>query len=118
MADYLITYVGHLDILKARVAMLPDKIYDSTLVRVEDREGLVNAVNKESLNYIRFQGMSVRMNPTAAEIFNQVDSDRMFVPMHMITHITPEVRLLTGEMPIIDATGAVSLQSGKEIVKQ
>lgn len=118
MADYLVTFVGHIN-ERMRPENFPREVRDLVLVQADSQEALVNEVNKASFQYIRLQGMGVRRNPYDPEVANQLDLDRMWVPMHMLTHIVPHVRLLTGEVPQVDPkTGMISLPSGSELVKQ
>lgn len=114
--DYLITFNFYIDERK-RPENFPRVLHDLILIKADSKEGVVSAVNTESLKYIRMQGGSFRKDPYAPEETNTVDVKRMFVFAHMITHFDADVRPLTGEMPEIDSTGLASLSSGKELVK-
>lgn len=121
MADYLLKFIGHIDRFK-RPDGFPEKIYDLLFIRIDEKEGkngLVNAVNTESLKYIRLQGMTVRtVAPEQIEDLTKLDTDRMFVPLHMITHITAEVSgPIMGNAPAVDSTGLASTPTEKEQVK-
>lgn len=114
--DYLITFVFHIDERK-RPENFPKQIRDLVMINSDSKQGLVNAVNTESVKYIRMQGVSVRKDPYAAEDPNKLDTERMFVPLHMITHFEAEVKTITGEQAVIDQTGLAALPSGKDIVR-
>jgi hypothetical protein len=114
--NYLIVFIFHIDERK-RPERFPKEIFDNVFVNSDTKQGLVDAVNNESVKYIRMQGVSVRKDPSAMEEPNKVDTARMFVPMHMITYFEAKVEPILGEMPVVDETGLASLPSGKEIVK-
>ena len=114
--DHLITFNFYIDERK-RPENFPRVLHDLVLVQADSKEGLVNAVNTESLKYVRMQGVSVRKDPYAVEQPNVLDTNRMFVPIHMWTHFDADVKSVTGEMPFVDKTGLASFASGKEVVK-
>lgn len=114
--EYLITFVFHIDERK-RPENFPKELRDLVMITSDSKQGLVNAINTESVKYIRMQGVSVRKDPYAAEDPNKLDTERMFVPLHMITHFEAEVKTITGEPAVIDSTGLASLPSGKEVVR-
>jgi hypothetical protein len=121
MSDYLIKFIGHINERK-RPENFPREIYDLLFVRIDEKvgkDGLVNAVNTESMKYIRLQGMTVRMvDPEQMEDLTKIDTERMYVPMHMITHITAEVSgPIVGNAPIVDSTGLASMPDEKKQVK-
>lgn len=123
--DHVLTFVGHIDetkrpryIDRARTQEFPTKVFDVLFIRVDESkgpEGLVNAVNTESLKYIRQQGMTVRTVPPGnLDDLNKVDAERMFVPMHMITHITAEVSgPIMGPAVVVDSTGLARMPEGQ-----
>jgi hypothetical protein len=114
--DYLVTFVFHIDERK-RPEGFPRQVRDLIIVSADSKQGLVTAVNTESLKYIRMQGASVRKDPYAMENPNKLDTERMFVPIHMITHFEAEVKTVTGELAVVDSTGLASMPSGKNVVK-
>ncbi len=61
------------------------------------------------------QGVSVRKDPYALEDPNKLDTERMFVPMHMVTHFEAEVKTVSGEPAVVDSMGLASLP--KDAVK-
>jgi hypothetical protein len=96
MAQFLITFTGHVDETR-RPEDFPKKIFDLLLILADDNDGVVKAVNDHSKNYIRNQGMSVRMDPSATEDASVLDTNRMWVPLHMLTHFTADVKQITDE---------------------
>jgi hypothetical protein len=119
MADYLVTFVFEIDeTRRPRDIKFPKKLFDPIMVAADSKKALIEAVNNHSVTYIRMQGVSVRTDPYAMEKSNEVDVHRMFVPFHMITHFYAEVKPISGEVPLIDEAGVVSMLSGKDIVKQ
>ena len=116
MADYLITFNFYIDERK-RPENFPRILHDLVLIHADSKQAVVDAVNTESLKYIRMQGVSVRKDPYAPEQPDKVDTARMFVPIHMWTHFDADVKTVTGEMPVVDKTGLASFTSGKEVVK-
>jgi hypothetical protein len=121
----ILTFVGHIDetkrpryIDREHTQEFPTKIFDVMFIRVDESkgpEGIVNAVNTESLKYIRQQGMTVRTVPPGnLDDLAKVDSDRMFVPIHMITHITAEVSgPIMGPQTMVDSTGLARMPEGQ-----
>ena len=126
--DYLITAIGHIDetrrpryIDEGREPKIefPKKIYDLHFIRTDGSDQmLVDEVNKKSAQYVRNNGMSVRFDPFGSEDMTKVTSDRMWVPMHMITHITVLFAPIVAEVPGFDVSGQLVNPSGKPIVKQ
>ena len=114
--DFLVTFIFHIDERK-RPEGFPRQVRDLVMINSDSKQGLVTAVNTESLKYIRMQGVSVRKDPYAAEDPNKLDTERMFVPLHMITHFEADVKTITGEPAVVDQTGLASFPSGKEAVK-
>jgi hypothetical protein len=114
--DFLVTFVGHIDVHKKPdgfpvIQGRPGEVHDLVFIRSENKEGIVNAVNTESLKYIRYQGMSVRRDPYAHEDPAKIDTDRMFVPMHMLTYISAEVKLIQGQPEEPESTGLAAVKN-------
>jgi hypothetical protein len=114
--DFLITFTGHIDERK-RPENFPHKIYDLLLIAADNKDGVVKAINDYSKNYIRNGGMSVRIDPYAQEDPSVLDTDRMFVPLHMLTYFTADVKQISGEIAGVDLAGSASMPSGKAVVK-
>ncbi len=116
MLNYVVTFTGYIDQRK-RPENFPTNIQDVVVGPFETSAHLVDFVNKRVALYAANQGMGVTLDQNLMEDLRIVDTNRMWVPMHMITHFTASYKSLTGEVPQISASGEVSLLSGKQIVK-
>jgi hypothetical protein len=114
--DHLITFNFYIDERK-RPENFPRVLHDLVLIKADSKQAVVDAVNTESLKYIRMQGVSVRKDPYAPEQHGVLDTARMFVPIHMWTHFDADVKPVTGEMPVVDKTGLASFTDGRDVVK-
>jgi hypothetical protein len=114
--DYIITFTGYIDERK-RPENFPRKIEDVQVVSFPDGDALVNYVNKRVFMYAANQGMGVAIDKGAMEDMRIIDTNRMWVPTHMITHITATYKTIMGEMPQVAANGITEMPSGKDIVK-
>jgi hypothetical protein len=125
MPDYVIRIFGHIDenkrpreVSKDFPNGFPRKVREDSYIQAENSQGVFKSINDEITKYLRLTGMWVRRNPDELldakklEIF-----DRMFVPLHMITHITADFQMLSAEIPMVDQNGTAFLTSGKELVK-
>ncbi|SRR6266446_9632311 len=116
MPDYVITFTGYIDERK-RPENFPRTVQDVIAGPFETPAHLVNFVNERVALYAKNQGMGVTLDKSLMEDLRIVDTNRIWVPMHMITHFTAVYRAVVGEIPQISTSGEVSLPSGKEIVK-
>lgn len=121
--EYLITYTFHLDPIRAALIGLPAKMTDMKHVATDgSKEMLVEAVNRESVQYLNFPngmprvGVALRVDPSALENPAIVDMGRIFIFHNMICAITAEHKRLTGETPHIEG-GVLTNIDGKEPVK-
>jgi hypothetical protein len=125
MPDYVIRIFGHIDenkrpreVSKDFPKGFPSKVREDTYIQAENSQGVFKSINDEITKYLRLTGMWVRRDPDEfldakkLEIF-----DRMFVPLHMITHITADFQMLAAEIPMVDQSGTAFLTSGKELVR-
>lgn len=111
---YLITFIGHIDERK-RPENFPRQIIEQLIVEAETKDQIVSAVNDYSMKYIKVQGMSVKRDPAGVTDVAKIDTDRMFVPMHMITYIeakhqiviTPAPELLVGRPLLTDGQAPI-----------
>ncbi len=87
-------------------------------IDVENKQQLVDQLEGFTKAIISLQGMAVRNEPGAMQDFSKLDLERMWVPMHMITHINAKVEALTGETPITDPDGKLVDKAGKEVKLQ
>jgi hypothetical protein len=116
MADYLVKIIGHIDERK-RPENFPKEIHILEAVANADKKFLVDFVQKQMKNIVYVQGMGVSRDPAAMQDPNKLDTNRMFVPMHMLTHIDAEVTELQQEIPLVDENNNTVLCSGKDVVK-
>lgn len=114
--DYIVTFTAFIDERK-RPERFPKVIKDVLPVTFNNGTELVNFVNARNEMYNRNQGMGVNLDPGSLEDLSIIDTKRVWVPMHMITHLTASIKALTGEMPQITNAGITEMPSGKEVVK-
>lgn len=116
MPSWVVTFTGYIDENK-RPESFPKIIKDIMVVTFETGKELVEFVNLRNQLYNRNQGMGVPLDASALEDLTIIDTDRVWVPMHMITYLTAAVKPVTGELPHITEEGIVSMPSGKGVVK-
>jgi hypothetical protein len=123
--DYLVRYIAHIKSDqrhqvndKAFPHGLPAVMWDEVIIQSNSKQGLVNAIAKESMKYLQMQGMVVRKDPTLTERAGEVENDRMFLPMHMIAYIDSAYFLLGSDVPIVTSTGMAVLGNGKPVELQ
>ena len=113
---YAIFYTGHVN-ERVRPEGFPKKIGDHVVVHVNSKEELVQKVNDFMAIFVRNQGMVVRKNPGAMEDPAKLDTNRMFVPMALLSHIDSRVAPITGEIPEVDPDGKTVNFSRKPVMK-
>ena len=116
MSDYLLTFRGYVDENK-RPDDFPCIIEDLVFIHANTQDEVAKSVNVYSLYYVKLQGMPMCKNPHSMEDFSALDSGRMWVPMHMLTHFDVEVRQITGKMPIFDKEGRIELDGDEKLVQ-
>ena len=114
--DYILTFTGYIDERK-RPERFPRVIEDKIIWSFDKTEDLVNFVNNRVALYAKNQGMGVTLDEKVIEDLSIVDTNRMWVPLHMITHMTATYKAITGEMPQVSIAGVTEMPSGKEVVK-
>lgn len=105
---YLLTFIGHIDVHK-KPDGFPHHVSDTRVVTSDTAAGAVQAINDGYMVYVRMLGMHVRMDPAKLEAINALEYDRVWVPMHMITHITHALQ------PIQDTKAVMNITSGMEL---
>jgi hypothetical protein len=120
--DYMVTFCGHIDehkrprfIDEAHKIEFPERVYDSMFISTNGTlESLVGEVNKLSKRYPTMNCMTARFDPSAMIDTSAIDVNVMLIPLHMITHITVEIKgpISAGLDDGVDAEG------GKGIVRQ
>lgn len=95
---YLVMFIGHIDERK-RPEFFPKEVIDIKTFDVRNKEELIMTVNNYSNAYLVKQAMAVKQDPTSIEDTGSLQTDRMLVPLHMITHITFVVKeIIPGEV--------------------
>ena len=106
MADYIITYSGHVLEQFRSADFLHKEIRDSLFISADTEAGLNKAVNDGLNMYIRLLGMYVRKDPSKITKLGGFEPDRMWVPMHMFSHIDYSVRKIQSSgQPVLSITG-------------
>lgn len=120
MTSYFVTFMAYIDERK-RPENFPKVIHFSAMIHAENQEQLGGQVNLLLFqNFVQPQGVGVRRDPYKTEEVGKQDlNDRMWIPMHMITHIIPVVKMIVGEVPFLNnETAKAELPSGEGIVQQ
>jgi hypothetical protein len=115
--ECVLTIIGHIDVHK-RPQGFPEVIKQVVHVDVETKQQLLQQIEGFTNAIINMQGMAVRNDPAALQDFSKLDLERMWVPMHMITHINAEIVAITGETPTTDPDGKLINKAGKEAIIQ
>lgn len=117
MPTYLFQFTGYIDERK-RPENFPRAIHDVLLWDCPNQQAIVDFVNNRCAMYTKNQGMGVRLDAFALETLGILDTDRAWVPMHMITYLTAIHKPIVGEIPGLAEGGEVENPSGKPLVKQ
>lgn len=117
MADYIITYHGHLK-ERTRPEGFPKEVRDSLFISADTEAGIAKAVNDGMNGYIRLLGMYVRKDPSGVTKQNGFEPDCMWVPMDMLSHIDYTVRQIQSSKPILSVTGDATIDGEAEFTKQ
>ena len=113
--NYMITFFGHIDMTR-RPTGFPEVVRDLIVINAPTLDAVVQAANDASQRYIKMNGMSVGLKPHLPDAVGKLDVDRVWVPMHMITYISLEVKSVEGEVPqMIPPTGDLTYPSGKDL---
>lgn len=92
--DYMLTFVGHI-VESKRLSGFPQEIAYEMFARVDNLEGLRKLTNDTLAMFIRGRGMIVFEDPQAMREQKFEPDSQIFVPMHMISHITTKTKALT-----------------------
>ena len=98
MADYTISFVGHI-VPSFRPHGFPAFVRDDMVCRVESLDGLRKMTNEKYISYIRNGGMFVYVNPAQVDDSKYVPDAQMFIPMHMISYINTITKKLASDIP-------------------
>ena len=117
MADYIITYHGHIK-EQTRPEGFPKEVRDSLFISADTEAGIAKAVNDGMNGYIRLLGMYVRKDPSGVTKQNGFEPDRMWVPMDMLSYIDYTVKQIQSSRPVLSVTGDASVDGEQEFTKQ
>lgn len=117
MPTFLFQFNGYIDERK-RPENFPRVIHDILLWDCPNQQAVVNFVNDRCAMYTRNQGMGVKLDPYALETLGVLDTDRAWVPMHMITYLTAVHKPIVGELPGLAEDGQTVMPSGASVVTQ
>jgi hypothetical protein len=97
MTQYFVTLIGCIDERK-RPENFPHEVQISQVIEANDNQELAQKVdNLLFVSFVRGQGAGVRRDPTKMQEFGKIDvRDYMFVPIHMISHIVPIIKPISG----------------------
>ena len=117
MPTYLFQFTGYIDERK-RPENFPRVIHDIILWDCPNQQSVVQFVNDRCAMYTKNQGIGVRLQPFDLETSGILQTDRAWVPMHMVTHLTAVHKPITGELPVLAENGETEMPSGAPVVKQ
>src|SRR5579863_699282 len=100
---YFIVFSAYIDERK-RPEGFPKVVKSSSIVQVDSPEELILQV--EGLlykNFVQHQSVGVHRDPSKVENLGQIDiGNRMWVPLHMITCVIPNISLITETTTVLD----------------
>jgi len=112
--EFLVTLLGHIDETR-RPDGFPKVLRQVFNFKVDTREELADAVSQATRAIIVTNGMLSQDDPDHLDA-TKFTTNRMWVPMHMITHIRAEVKDVHGESPAFDKDGKLVTRDGKEVM--
>jgi len=98
MSKWMVRYIGHLDVMR-RPAGFPEEVSDFVLVEANNKEELAALINKNTSSFIAPRGMLVNLFEGTAIHSDQIDLNKIFLPMEMFDYIYTMVYPITGPMP-------------------
>lgn len=110
MSDYRVRFIGGI-VENKRPDGFPQEIFYDVFVRQTPEGDEVRTVtNNEAGTIAKYQGMTVLVDPNAMQEPSKKKYDvKIFVPLHMITHIRTETTMLVSDVPDVGDEG-VKLQ--------
>lgn len=111
MPDYMVKFIGHIDVHK-RPQGFPAELVQVEVLQDVDKDALVTFITKRLKEIIYLQGMGASLDPAALQDPAKIDTNRAFVPMHMLTHLTSEVIQIQRDVPT-EADIDAALAAGK-----
>lgn len=115
MAGYRVAIIGHMDVWKMPPnGSLPNEIIQVFNVDAESDGQLSNFIDARMADIVGSNAMKVYRNPEERTIGKL--QDWITVPLHMLTHLSYKINLLTGELPVYSkAEGKSIVPSGKDV---
>ena len=97
LTQYYIELVGYVDQRK-RPENFPDVVRFTQFIDSDSQEDLAKQVNNLLVNnFLRLGGVAVRLDPSRIEELGKLDlQEWTFVPMHMLTHVVPVIKPVSG----------------------
>lgn len=90
---FFIRFTGHIN-ERDRPEGFPKQVFDDNVIDFEPNQGatidqqLIGWINARSSAYLQKQAMTISLHPSDVKVKGEVQTDRIIVPMHMITHIS------------------------------
>lgn len=100
MAQWMVRYIGHLDVMR-RPSGFPEEVSEFVVVQANNKDELAAAINKHTGSFIAPQGMLVKLVPGTQIHSEQLDLNRIFIPMAMFDYVYSMVYPITGPMPVM-----------------
>ena len=115
MAGFRISIIGHVDFWRMPPdGSLPKEIIQVFNVDAESDASVNEFINARMADIVGSNAMKAYRDPSRREIGKL--TTWITVPLHMITHLSYEVRLLAGELPVFDTSEGKSIvPSGKDV---
>lgn len=105
MPDYMVRFKAHL-IPFLKPECLPNPILHDCFWTCENFEELKNNVNKEAYSFILQNGFITLQESKKPMVENAETLDlRCFVPLHMVSHITHEIKKMVTDVPNLEDEG-------------
>lgn len=118
MPGYRVSIIGNLDLWRMPPdGSLPKQIVQVFNVDAESDAQLNNFIDERMADIAASGAMKVYRDPNKRQI-GKIDP-WITVPLHMITHLSYDVQLLTGEVPVYSKSEGKSIvPSGKDVMIQ
>jgi len=117
MPSYTAKYIAFID-ERRRPENFPKQVYCVGTYFAQNNAQLAEQLNNEITTIIQNQGMIISVDPESTIDLTNVIANlegRVFIPMHMITHIRTQVKQM-GAMPIPTDTGVLDAD-GKKVIE-
>lgn len=106
MSNYLVIITGHVD-ERRRPENFAKKVFDYHIINAETVKEVHDTVNNFTISHLRNRGMSVRLDPSKVVDNSVIDTNSMWIPMDMLTHMTVDIKLIVQDVSISE-TGEIT----------